>query len=133
MVDPRMVWGKDEVWVGLIIVLGPGCCGGRMMSGWTLSWATDEVWVHEIMALAHGCSEGPMRSGWTLYGLPMDAREQAGNYQFLLRACFLKGPLSAKACFMIVTLTTMTWPHDKCGLIEGFYRVVESGSCWISF
>ena len=22
-----------------------------------------------------------MRSGWTLYGLPMDAREQAGNYQ----------------------------------------------------
>ena len=77
-VDP---WGKDEVWVDVIIALGPGCCGGRMMSGWTLSWATDEVWVHEIMALAHGCSEGWMRSGWTIYGLPMDAREQAGIYQ----------------------------------------------------
>ena len=37
MVDPWMVWGKDEVWADVIIVLGPGCCGGRMMSGWTLS------------------------------------------------------------------------------------------------
>ena len=38
MVVPWMVWGRDEVWVDIIIVLGPGCCGGRMMSGWTLSW-----------------------------------------------------------------------------------------------
>ena len=38
MVDPWMVWGRDEVWVDVIIVSGPGCCGGRMMSGWTLSW-----------------------------------------------------------------------------------------------
>ena len=35
-----------------------------------------------------------MRSGWTLYGLPMDAREQAGNYQVVLRACFLLGGAS---------------------------------------
>ena len=36
-----------------------------------------------IILLAHGCSVEWMRSGWTLYGLPMDAREQAGNYQVL--------------------------------------------------
>ena len=30
--------GKDEVWADVIIALGPECCGGRMMSGWTLSW-----------------------------------------------------------------------------------------------
>ena len=34
-----------------------------------------------IIVLAHGCSVERMRSGWTLYGLPMDARELAGNYQ----------------------------------------------------
>ena len=38
MVDPWMAWGRDEVWADVITVLGPGCCGGRMMSGWTLSW-----------------------------------------------------------------------------------------------
>ena len=75
MVDPWMVWGKDEVWVDAISVLGPGCCGGlgggyHDFGPW-VQRATDEVWVHEIMALAHGCSEGRMRSGWTLYGLPL--------------------------------------------------------------
>ena len=30
-----------------------------------------------------------MRSGWTLYGLPMDAREQAGKLPgFFYAACF---------------------------------------------
>ena len=70
MVDPWMVWGKDEVWADVIIVLGPGCCGGRMMSGWTLSWfwpvgaegngclgARNHGWVDVIIVLAHGCSE----------------------------------------------------------------------------
>ena len=50
VVDPWVNWkalswltpgwsgGKDEVWVDVIIVLGPACCGGRMMFGWTLSW-----------------------------------------------------------------------------------------------
>ena len=72
MVDPWMVWGKDEVWVDVIIVLGPGCCGGRMMSGGRyhgfgplVQRATDEVGGKEIMALAHRCSEGRMRSWWT--------------------------------------------------------------------
>ena len=65
-----MLWGTHDVWVDVIRYHGFG--------PWV---ATDEVWVHEIMALAHGCSEGRMKSGWTLYGLPMDAREQAGNYQ----------------------------------------------------
>ena len=49
--------------------------------------------MHEIMALAHGCSEGRMKSGWTLYGLPMDAREQAGNYQVFYGPVSLKEPL----------------------------------------
>ena len=34
-----------------------------------------------IIVLGRGHSVERMRSGWTLYGLPMDAREQAGSYQ----------------------------------------------------
>ena len=45
-----------------------------------------------IIVLAHGCSVERMRSGWTLYGLPMDAREQAGNYQVFYAPVFLKEP-----------------------------------------
>ena len=55
--------GEDEVWADVIIVLGPGCCGGRMMSGWDV-----------IMALARGCRGQRMRSGCTKSWLwPMDA------------------------------------------------------------
>ena len=46
-----------------------------------------------IIVLAHGCSVERMRSGWTLYGLPMDAREQAGNYQVFYGPVSLKEPL----------------------------------------
>ena len=53
MVDPWMVWGKDEVWVDVIIVLGPGCRG------------MDDVWVDVIMVLARGCRGQRMRSGCT--------------------------------------------------------------------
>ena len=59
MVDPWMVWGKDEVWVDVIIVLGLGCCGGRMMSGWTLSWFWPKSWLWPMDAL---------RDGWGLGG-----------------------------------------------------------------
>ena len=47
---------------------------------WML-WGTDEIWVDAIMVLAHGCCGERMRSGWMLYGLPVDAPGQAGNYQ----------------------------------------------------
>ena len=70
IVDPRMLWGTDDVWVGVIMVLAHGCTGERMRSGWTLSWLwpmgalkTDEVRVHVIMVLAHGCCGGRIRSG----------------------------------------------------------------------
>ena len=48
-----------------------------------------------IIVLAHGCSVERMRSGWTLYGLPMDAREQAGNDQvFYAPVSYYKGLVS---------------------------------------
>ena len=56
-----------------------------------------------IIVLAHGCSVERMRSGWTLYGLPMDAREQAGNYQvFYAPLSSYKGSItgSFKGSFM---------------------------------
>ena len=45
-----------------------------------------------IIVLAHGCCVERMRSGWTLYGLPMDAREQAGKYQVFYAPVSLKDP-----------------------------------------
>ena len=64
MVDPRMLWGTDDVSVDVIM-----------------------VWAHGYPMDAAG---ERMRSGWTLCGLPMDAPWQPGNYQVLLRACFLQ-------------------------------------------
>ena len=61
MVDLWMLWGTDDVWVDIIMVLAHGCIGERMRFGCTLL---------------------PMDAlGNELYGLPMDASGQAGNYQ----------------------------------------------------
>ena len=38
MRDPWMLWGTDDVWVDVIMVLAHGCTGERMRSGWTLPW-----------------------------------------------------------------------------------------------
>ena len=76
-----MLWGTDDVWVDVIMVLARGCNGQTdEVWVWMLS-GTDEVWVDVIIVLAHGCTVERVRSRWTLYNLPMDAREQPGNYQ----------------------------------------------------
>ena len=55
-VGPWMLWGTDDVWVDVIMVLARGCRGQRM-------W--DEVRVDVIIVLAYGSVER-MRFGWTL-------------------------------------------------------------------
>ena len=48
IVDPWMLWGKDEVWV-VDIMVDP--------------WVN---WRANVAGLTHGWSRGGMRSGWTV-------------------------------------------------------------------
>ena len=101
-----MLWGTDDVWVDVIMVLAEimalahGCSEG-----------TDGVWVDVIIVLAHGCSVERMRSGWTLYGLPMDAREQAGNYQVCTRLFPYRNPKPLRGTLAKEPRSLLNNPH----------------------